>query len=167
MESFDYSTGNKDDELTASLVRAIVRPDHPLVSAATDAQQCQQGFDESRLFLSEKDTQNDANIQAAKKHTLSMDGSYEKFDDFMSASTSKNLKDAYGSEGRDGSNSVGIAGGDGLLQNADTALKLAATEESVLLRSDFQARFRNISRIMDCVGYFSLFFSILSSIVSL
>jgi hypothetical protein len=123
-------------------VRAIVRPDHPLLSSSSDALQCQQGFDESRLFLHEKDSQHDGNIQAAlKTKSLKLDGTFEKFDDFMAASTSNELKTSYGGEG-----------GDGSLQNADTALKLAATEESVLLRSDFQAKFRNISRIMDCVG---------------
>mmetsp|Transcript_22543 Transcript_22543/g.29450 ORF Transcript_22543/g.29450 Transcript_22543/m.29450 type:complete len:547 (+) Transcript_22543:89-1729(+) len=134
LESFDYRTGSADDDLTTSLMRALVRPDHPLVESSEEAKQCQRGFDETQLFVT-KDQNNDANLKIASKAN-SLDGSYEKFGDWMDASQS--LKETYGDYDLTG--------------EADIALKLAATEESVLLRSDFQSRFRNISRIMDCVS---------------
>eukprot|EP00616_Rhizochromulina_sp_CCMP1243_P018190 CAMPEP_0118974022 /NCGR_PEP_ID=MMETSP1173-20130426/11027_1 /TAXON_ID=1034831 /ORGANISM="Rhizochromulina marina cf, Strain CCMP1243" /LENGTH=571 /DNA_ID=CAMNT_0006923723 /DNA_START=43 /DNA_END=1758 /DNA_ORIENTATION=- len=98
LELFSYETGNAtDDSHALALMRALVRPDHPLVDAAGYAQVCQQGFDESRLF-------------STVGHTNGV---------------SSELSD----------------------------LERHLTQQSALeLRTEFQGRFRNISRIMDCVG---------------
>ena len=48
-----FSTGHRaDDAATRALVRALVYPDHPLIesSVTREAQVCQRGFDETRLF---------------------------------------------------------------------------------------------------------------------
>mmetsp|Transcript_54406 Transcript_54406/g.107996 ORF Transcript_54406/g.107996 Transcript_54406/m.107996 type:complete len:604 (+) Transcript_54406:214-2025(+) len=201
LESFDYSTGNStgghddDDDTARALVRALTSPDHPLIGASKDAQVCQRGFDESRLFQpsplarqpAAPSSSFDANTAFENLEAISMDGSFERFDDFMKASTAASAAataaaaaaastGVVGGGSAAGSSSSSGGGKDVALPfpssssslaaaasaakaaesasapDADSALRLAAAEEAVLLRGEFQARFRNISRIMDCVG---------------
>jgi len=96
LELFPYDTGNATDDSNAlALMRALVRPDHPLVDSVSHAQMCQQGFDESRLFN---------------------------------------------------------ADGDGMASEVSDLERHLARQSDMELRVEFQGRFRNISRIMDCVG---------------
>jgi len=92
-------------------------------------QGCQRGFDEKRLFQAASEVE-DYSIEAKQ-----MDGSIELFGEFMEAATLLR-RNALDDEATD----------------ADSTLRLVATQAQVALRAEFQARFRNISRIMDCVG---------------
>lgn len=97
LELFDYNTGNTtDDARVVSLVKALVRPDHPLVDASTAAQTCQHGFDESKLFQ--------------------------------------------------------VQSGNYALDELNDLEQHLMQQRALDLKREFQGRFRNISRIMDCVG---------------
>jgi len=118
LETFDYSTGHpEEDARAAALMRALVRPDHPLVAAASAAATCQTGFDEKKLFLpaaDDKDWSPSPPAAAAAAATAA-------FEDLLAG-------------------------------YSPPAAAVDAALEATALRSEFQARFRNISRIMDCVG---------------
>ncbi len=114
-----FSTGDaSDDSATRALVRALVYPDHPLIKSSNEAQVCQRGFDESRLFdiASFRGT-------GAKAHAGGDGRNTASFEEAVSGS---------------------VVGADNEVMEA--AYRAAA------LRQEFQGRFRNISRIMDCVG---------------
>jgi ERO1-like protein alpha len=125
LETFDYATGHPaEDARAAALVRALVRPDHPLVAAASDAATCQMGFDETRLFVPASD---DHDWSPPAQAAAAAAGGWASFEDLLATGSL-------------------AAGG------SPQAAALDAAQEATALRSEFQARFRNISRIMDCVG---------------
>ena len=125
---------------------------------------CQRGFDERRLFRAHLETEapqpgtsggvggtdglafGDAAIpDFLDAATVHMDGSYETFKEYMQATQGQKEKDAAQLD-------PGSVLHDLAAVNANATLKMAAAESTVVLRGEFQARFRNISRIMDCVG---------------
>ena len=131
LESFDYSTGDAAaDGRARSLVRALLRPDHPLVSSATSAQVCQKGFDERKLFQ----TAGNGDFKGGP-----IGGGFNPWS--RGAGNPRDLTSS-GLEGRFGGGFGELLGGG----------PLGRAEAAVELRGEFQARFRNISRIMDCVG---------------
>mmetsp|Transcript_56901 Transcript_56901/g.128941 ORF Transcript_56901/g.128941 Transcript_56901/m.128941 type:complete len:567 (+) Transcript_56901:89-1789(+) len=132
LESFDYSTGDAAaDGRARSLVRALLRPDHPLVSSATSAQVCQKGFDERKLFQ----TAGNGDFKGGP-----IGGGFNPWS--RGAGNPRDLTSS-GLEGR-----FGVM----LSEDAVGFAALGRAEAAVELRGEFQARFRNISRIMDCVG---------------
>lgn len=123
LETFDYATGHPlEDARAAALVRALVRPDHPLVAAASDAATCQMGFDEKRLFVPAADDHDWSPPPGAAAAAVDL-AAFE-----------------------------GLLATGGLAGSAPQEAVLGAAQQATALRSEFQARFRNISRIMDCVG---------------